>query len=136
MKISKLKMAIRQVVREEIQLGLKDVIGELNQPKQKVSRPKIKTTEKQDFSKNSVLNDVLNETAASDEWKTMGGEKYTSDKMGDVMSSKYGKMMNDDSDNPNGNLAAEMGVNPNDAPDFLTKDYRKVMKAVDKKQGK
>ena len=47
----------------------------------------------------------------------------------------YGNMMNDTS-NPNGNLAAEMGVNPNNAPDFLTKDYRAVMKAIDKQQGK
>jgi hypothetical protein len=28
-----------------------------------------------------------------------------------------------------------MGVNPNDAPNFLTKDYRAVMKAIDKKKG-
>jgi len=26
-----------------------------------------------------------------------------------------------------------MGVDPNNAPDFLTKDYSKLMKAVDKK---
>ena len=45
-------------------------------------------------------------------------------------------MSNDNDKNTNGTLAAEMGVNPNDAPDFLTKDYRKVMKAIDKKQGK
>ena len=45
--------------------------------------------------------------------------------------------MNDDSENKNGTLAAEMGVNPNDpAMNFLKKDYRAVMKAVDKKQGK
>ena len=39
------------------------------------------------------------------------------------------------SDKPNANLAASMGVNPNEAPDFLTKDYSKVMKAIDKKKG-
>ena len=55
--------------------------------------------------------------------------------MNDILGNSYGNMMNDTS-NPNGNLAAEMGVNPNDAPDFLTKDYRAVMKAIDKKQGK
>ena len=43
-------------------------------------------------------------------------------------------MSNDNDKNTNGTLAAEMGVNLNDAPDFLTKDYRKVMKAIDKKQ--
>ena len=41
----------------------------------------------------------------------------------------------DDSDLSNGNLAIEMGVNPSDpAADFLKKDYRSVMKAIDKKQ--
>ena len=44
--------------------------------------------------------------------------------------------MNDDSDEPNKQLAASMGVNPNEAPNFLTKDYRSLMKAIDKKQGK
>ena len=50
-----------------------------------------------------------------------------------LVKNKYSDMMND---NPNGTLAAEMGVNPNDAPDFLTKDYRKVMKAIDEKKAK
>jgi hypothetical protein len=27
-----------------------------------------------------------------------------------------------------------MGVNPNEAPEFLKKDYRAVMKAIDKKR--
>ena len=38
---------------------------------------------------------------------------------------------------PNTDIATEMGVNPNDpSMSFLKKDYRKVMKALDKKQGK
>tara|TARA_X000001382_G_scaffold112467_1_gene89747 strand:+ start:395 stop:820 length:426 start_codon:yes stop_codon:yes gene_type:complete len=135
MKINQLKMIIREVVREEIQLGLKEIIGEINQPTQQVSQPKSekKIVEKKSFSSNSVLNDVLNETAQSDEWKTMGGGKLDSSKMNQIIGQSYGDMMNGDSV-PNGNLAAEMGVNPNDAPDFLKKDYRKLMKAVDKKQ--
>ena len=43
-------------------------------------------------------------------------------------------MMNDSK--PNVNIATEMGVNPNDpSMDFLKKDYRAVMKAIDKKNG-
>ena len=76
---------------------------------------------------------MINETAKSEEWKTMGGETYTSDKMNDVLTNSYSELM---SDNSNGNLAAEMGVNPKDAPDFLTKDYRAVMKKIDDKKGK
>ena len=50
MKMSQLKMAIREVVREEIQLGLKEIIGELKQPTNEVVR---KTPpKKQKFSKN------------------------------------------------------------------------------------
>ena len=135
MKMSQLKMAIREVVREEIRIGLKEIIGEMSQPTKQVVR-KPQPTKKQNISKNPVLNEILNETAASDEWKTMGGGTYDSGDMGDVLKSSYGKMMSDDSDNSNGTLAAEMGVNPNDAPNFLKKDYRKLMSAVDKKQGK
>ena len=140
MKTSQLKMIIREVVREEIRLGLQEIIGDMKQPKKQVSQPvrKRKVVEKQEFSKNPIINQVLNETAQNEEWDTMGGEKYTSDKMGDVLKSSYGKMMaSNDNDNPNGTLAAEMGVNPNDpAAAFLKKDYRAVMKAVDKKQRK
>ena len=54
------------------------------------------------YSQNTIINELLNETAMSDEWKTMGGETYDSSKMNDVMKSSYGKMMTDDSDNANG----------------------------------
>ena len=133
MKVKQLKMIIREVVREEIRLGLKEIVGELN-----TSSPQTENVKpvSKNYSKNSVLNDVLNETAQGEDWKTMGGKTFTSDNMSDILKSSYGKMMSDDSDNSNGTLAAEMGVNPNDAPNFLKKDYRKLMSAVDKKQGK
>ena len=132
MKMSQLKMAIREVVREEIRLGLKELIGEVK--KQPVQKPKPK--QKQNYTKNAVLNEVLNETNAED-WETMGGTEYTSDRMGEIVGNPYKNLMNDDSGNANGNLAAEMGVNPNDpSAAFLKKDYRKIMNAVDKKQGK
>ena len=132
MKMSQLKMVIREVVREEIRLGLKEILGGVK--KQPVQKPKPK--QKQHYSKNAVLNEVLNETNAED-WETMGGTEYTSDRMGEIVGNSYKKLMNDDSGNSNGSLAAEMGVNPNDpAASFLKKDYRKLMDAVDKKQGK
>ena len=129
MKMSQLKMVIREVVREEIRLGLKEVIGEVK--KQTVQKPKPK--QKQNYSKNAVLNEVLNETSAED-WETMGGTKYTSDRMGEIAGNSYKDLMNKDSDNANGSLAAEMGVDPKKAPDFLKKDYRSVMKKIDEKQ--
>jgi|TARA_R110000824_G_scaffold207573_3_gene393044 hypothetical protein len=135
MKKSELKMMIREVVREEIRAGLKDIIGELKQPAQ------IKTTEgvgvrrntkppkpkKQKLSNNPVLNEVLNETAA-DEWETMGGTKYTSDRMGELVGSSYKNLMDDESGNPTPGVIVD-----GQTPDFLKKDYRAVMAAIDKK---
>ena len=129
MKTSQLKMIIREVVREEIRLGLQEIIGDLKQPKQQVSQPKPKNkiVEKQTFTKNSILNDVLNETAMDDEWKTMGGGTYDSGKMNEVIGKTYGDMMN-------GNSNAPVTVDGQSA-DFLQKDYRGLMKAIDKKKG-
>ena len=133
-KKTNIRQVIRKIVREEVAMAINEVITELKQPTQQVSKPKPKKkiVEKQTFTKNSILNDVLNETAMDEEWKTMGGETYNSGKMNEVLGKSYGDMM---TDKPNGNLAASMGVNPNDAPDFLTKDYSKLMKAIDKKKG-
>ena len=134
MKKSELKMMIREVVREEIRLGLKEIIGGR---KQTVPVQKPKPKKKQYYSKNSVLNEVLNTTEAEQDWEIMGGTQYTSERMGELVGNSYKDLLNDDSGNTNGSLAVEMGVNPNDpAAAFLTKDYRKVMDAVDKKQGK
>jgi len=131
-KKTNIRTVIRKIVREEVAVAIQEVITELKQPTQPT-----KSVEKQSFTKNKVLNDVLNETANDNsEWKTMGGETFNSSKMNDVIGKSYGNMMNDTSQ-PTTTIAREMGVDPNDpANSFLTKDYRKVMKAIDKKQGK
>ena len=128
-KKTNVKTVIRQIVREEVAKAIHEVIAELKQPTQQVSKSKPK--QKQHYSKNSVLNEVLNETANDDSgWETMGGTQYTSDKINELVGKPYMDMVDN---NSNGNLAAEMGVNPTTAPDFLKKDYRAVMKALDKK---
>ena len=121
-----IKTIIRQIVREEVAMAIKEVITELKQPIE--SQPQKKIVEKKSFTNNSVLNDVLNETAQDEEWKTLGGEKFDSSKINDVMGGAYGDMMNK---NPNISVSVE-----GQTPDFLKKDYRAVMKAIDKKQGK
>ena len=129
MKMSQLKMVIREVVREEIRMGLKEVLGGVK--KQPVQKPKPK--QKQDYSKNPVLNEVLNNTEIGQDWETMGGTTYTSARMSELI----GNPSSDEDKNTNGNLAREMGVSPNDpAAGFLKKDYRELMSAVDKKRGK
>jgi len=121
--MSQLKMVIREVVREEIRLGLKEVLGEVKkQPVQK-----LKPSKKQNYSKNPVLNEVLNDTSAED-WETMGGTEYTSDRMGEIMGGAYKDLMGDNQPQ-NGGVSVE-----GQSPDFLKKDYRKLMKAVDKKK--
>ena len=57
------------------------------------------------------------------------------------MSSQYGDLMNAPSGEVNADaMVASMGVQPESAPEavknIFTKDYRKLMKAVDKKRGK
>jgi len=122
-----IKTIIRKIVREEVAMAIKEVITELKQPIESQPQPK-KIVEKKSFTSNSVLNDVLNETAQDDEWKTLGGGKFDSSKINDVMGGAYGDMMNK---NPNIPVSVD-----GQTPDFLKKDYRAVMKAIDKKQGK
>ena len=74
-KKTNIKTMIRQIVREEVAKAIGEVVTELKQPSLS-SKPKKKMIEKKKLSNNSVLNDVLNETAASDEWKTLGDGKF------------------------------------------------------------
>ena len=137
-KKTNIKTVIRQIVREEVAMAIQEVITELKQPSlSSQPKPKKKIVEKKSFTKNSILNDVLNETAQDGDWKTVGGSKFTSERMNELVGKNYSDIMNDDGDSSNGNLATSMGVNPNNPEaQFLKKDYRDLMKAIDKKQGK
>ena len=138
MKKSDFKFMIRKIVREEVAMAIQEVITELKQPTQQVSKqkPKKKMVEKKSYTSNSILNDVLNETAESNEWKTMGGGTYTSNKMNDVLRGQYGDMMN----GGNVNVAPQTDINdkpvtnvPDHLMDAFTKDYSKTLKAMEKK---
>tara|TARA_Y100000361_G_scaffold74929_1_gene66283 strand:+ start:270 stop:719 length:450 start_codon:yes stop_codon:yes gene_type:complete len=139
-KKTKIRTAIRKIVREEVAMAIQEVITELKQPtQQRVSqpKPKKKIVEKKSYSSNSVLNDVLNETAQTEEWKTMGGGTYTTNDMGNVLKNQYGDLMgNKGGVNPDA-MIASMGADPNSVPDnvkdIFTKDYSKVLKAMDEK---
>ena len=139
MKKSELKMMIREIVREEVALTVKEVVKEIvgAEPKQK---PKPKPEPKY-YSKNKVLNDVLNETAMvgnGDEWETLGGSTYTTDKMNEVVGSSYADMMNGDKKPDADTVVKSMGGDPNAVSDTLknalTRDYSDLMKAMDKKK--
>ncbi len=127
-KKTNIRTVIRKIVREEVAMAIQEVITELKQPTPS-SQPKPKIVEGkrtyQKYTENSVLNDVLNETAQSDDWKTMGGGTYDSSRANEVLQSSYGDMMNNSSE-PN-------VVVDGQTPDFLKKDYRTLLQKVDEK---
>ena len=121
-----IKNVIRQIVREEVAMAIKEVITELKQPIESQPQPK-KIVEKKSFTSNSVLNDVLNETAQDDGWKTMGGGQYTSDRMNEVIGKNYGDMMNGTQPVPSSDPMSQ----------FLNKDYSEVLeKSMEKSKMK
>ena len=117
------KQIIRQIVREEVAMAIKEVITELKQPIESQPQPK-KIIEKKQFTENSVLNDVLNETAQDGEWKTLGGSEFTSDRMNELIGRQYGDMVT--------NQSPTISVD-GQTPDFLKKDYREVLKKSQEK---
>ena len=122
-KKTNIKTIIRKIVREEVAMAIGEVITELKQPTQSQPQPK-KIVEKKQYTENSVLNDVLNETAQGEEWKTMGGGKFDSSRMNELVGGQYGDMMN--------NQSPTISVD-GQTPDFLKKDYREVLKKSEEK---
>ena len=125
-KKTNIKTIIRQIVREEVAMAIKEVITELKQPTQtsKPMTPK-KRTQNSSFTSNKILNDVLNETAQDGEWKTLGGSEFTSDRMNELVGGQYGDMMNQ-----------QPQVVPSSDPmsKFLNKDYTEVLEKAEEKQ--
>ena len=139
-KKTNVRTLIRTIVREEVSMAIHEVITELKQPSLSSTqpKPKKKIVEKKSFTKNSVLNEILNETAQDDDWKTMGNGTYTSDKVHEVVSSQYGDLMNGNGKVNADAMVASMGGNPNSISsevkdNMFNKDYSKLLKAIDKK---
>ena len=121
-----IKTIIRQIVREEVAMAIKEVITELKQPIESQPQPK-KIIEKKSFTKNSVLNDVLNETAQDGDWKTLGGGEFTSDRMNELVGRQYGDMMNGTQPVPSSDPMSQ----------FLNKNYSEVLeKSIEKSKNK
>ena len=125
-KKTNIKTIIRQIVREEVAMAINEVITELKQPSESQPQPK-KIIEKKTFTNNSVLNDVLNETAQEEEWKTMGGGTFDSSKMNELVGRQYGDMMNGTQPVPSSDPMSQ----------FLNKDYSEVLeKSIEKSNRK
>jgi hypothetical protein len=126
-KKTNIKTIIRQIVREEVAMAIKEVITELKQPIESQPQPK-KIVEKKQYTNNNVLNDVLNETAQDGEWKTMGGSEFTSDRMNELVGRQYGDMMN---------TTPQQVPSSDPMSQFLNKDYSEVLeKSIEKSKNK
>jgi hypothetical protein len=149
----KLRNIIELVVRKEVKKQLSEIF--INEEKEiklaeTISKPKpkkvIKKPKKQ-YSKNPVLNEVLNNTkplgapSEMDEYPSLGGGVLGSDNMADVLG--YGDLGR----GQNKEKAREMGAVqtikkagvavdavPEDVQNALTRDYSGLMKAIDKKK--
>ena len=119
-----IKTIIRQIVREEVAMAIKEVITELKQPIESQPKPQKKIIEKKSFTSNSILNDVLNETAQDGDWKTLGGGELTTDRMSDVIGRNYGDMMNG---------TPQQVPSSDPMSQFLNKDYSEVLKKSEEK---
>ena len=137
MKKSEFKLMVREIVREEVKLELKSILKE---SKKRKAKPITKTVSQkkrlvkkpsQQYTDNPVLNDILNETANAEEWKTLGGKTFTSGDMGSILAKQY------ENQTP-ASIPASLGVSnealPEHLNDALTKDYSGLMKAIDKKK--
>ena len=127
MKLSIFKKVIREVVREEIEYSIKGLRKELkevlvssinnNMLEEKTSVTTSKPIEKKSrpieqrvpMTKDSILNDILQETAEAGDWKDINKETEV-------------KSVTEDT----------AGL-PNHLAEALNKDYSQVMKAVDEK---
>ena len=123
MKNSELRTMIRKLVREEVAFAIKEVITELKQPS--LSSEPTKPVKKKSFTKNSVLNDVLNETAQGGDWKTLGGKEFTTERMNELVGGQYGDMMK--------NTPQQAVPSSDPMAQFVNKDYREVLKWTEEK---
>tara|TARA_Y100000310_G_scaffold324250_1_gene385902 strand:+ start:34 stop:468 length:435 start_codon:yes stop_codon:yes gene_type:complete len=133
---------IREIVKAEVQKEVKKIFIKENVKKASV-KPKHKESKEVSYTKDPTLNKILNETAQStefDEYPNMG--EYDTSNMVELLG--YGEMPAGGDNETKRKVAAAQtaqaaGVDPNSVPEkvmgALTRDYRDVMKAIDKKKG-
>ena len=149
---NKLRNIIELVVRKEVKKQLSEIF--INEEKEislseTISKPKpkkvIKKPKKQ-YTKNTALNEVLNNTkplgtSDIDEYPTLGGGVLGSDNMAEVLG--YGDLGRGQNKEKAREMAAvdsikKAGVSvdavPEDVQNALTRDYSGLMKAMDKKK--
>ena len=148
---NKLKNIIELVVRKEVKKQLSEIF--INEQKEvklsdAISKPKPKKVvkPKKQYSKDKMLNEVLNNTKPlgqqeTDEYPTLGGGVLGSDNMADVLG--YGDLGRGQNKERAREMAAvdsikKAGVSvdavPEDVQNALTRDYSGLMKAINNKK--
>jgi hypothetical protein len=137
---------LRKVIREEVRAAVKEILTE-----QKVNHKKvinhgmdmhamsegITNKPKRKFTKNSMLNDLLNETAATPasqeqlDWSTMNFKSEMAESFGNLRKPQplATTGINGEAINMNNENVAK-------TVDIMTRDYSGLMKAIEKKKGK
>jgi|TARA_R100001086_G_scaffold110887_1_gene56459 hypothetical protein len=141
---------IELVVRKEVKKQMTEIF--INDEKEislseTISKPKVaKKKSKKQYTKNTALNEVLNNTKPlgqqeTDEYPTLGGGVLGSDNMAEVLG--YGDLGKGQNKERAREMAAvdsikKAGVNvdqvPEDVQNALTRDYSGLMKAINKKK--
>ena len=165
-----LTKTLRKIIREEVEKAVRtefvnfvSLLGETKTPKKKViKKPKKKVVsetsikkmvdeivpqqEKQTFTKNSVLNDILNETQGGipqdgtippqpqgqEEWPTMGKGTFDKSRMAEMMGYGGEVPQTQGMKTPEGTPVANV---PDSVSKAMTRNYGDLMKAIDKKKG-
>jgi len=153
-KTSKLVTLIREMVKQEVQKevnkifineGIKSMSQRTEDVPEVLPVPKKTKPEEVSYTKNPTLNKILNETARGDEFEeypTMGNKTFDSTRMAETMG--YGGMLGSAEEKRKmGAIQTAQAIGADtsnkavqDVMQDLTKDYRGVMNALKKKDGK
>jgi hypothetical protein len=163
MKLSELKKVIRSTIKTEVRNAIREELTDIMLGKEmqsepaklssvvKSNKPQPKTQKR--FSTNPQLNEILNQTVGftgannevmEEDSKTISMDSSVA--QSGNLKGRFAQLMGlEDSglqslDNNLAQTAAAKGINPETLPDgvknMFTKDYSKVLKKIDEKQGK
>ncbi len=145
---------LRRIIREEVRSAVKEVLTEqtVKRPIKQVIKNRTSLSEltnvksKKPFSKNSMLNDILNETADSADFGSMKeGPLVLQDEYPSVgsfksdMAESFGTVRQTQAlatTGINGEPVNMQNEKVAKTVNIMTKDYSGLMKAIDKKKGK
>ena len=135
---------IIEIVRHEVKKEVKKIFIKENVKGTSVKLQPKKFKKEVSYTKNPMLNKILNETAQSqefEEYPTISGNPYTTERMTELIGYSGSPVGGDDEMRRKAaaiDTAQKAGVNPSEVPEdvmgALTRDYRDVMKAIDKKK--